>query len=116
MSVIKFEITDDHLKLLSFLELHYMDGNLITINDDINSPFGVGDKYEDMGLILFGKPEGDFDPHDYEPILYDKEQMEYMENLLKELPQVIQIVARLKTFESGLYKRKFNDYVWKKIG
>lgn len=114
MSVIKFELKDEHIKLMKALRFRMDRDYNITVTDEygFNSPFGGSNLYEDIDVILNGKPE-DFDPMaEYKPLSEAKE-LEYFE-LFKELPNALEIVLSLGTFETGHYKRKYHDRLgWK---
>jgi len=120
MSIIKFEITEDHLKLLPHLKFNSKGEHITTQNSDGLSAFGDDDIFESIGLIIYGKPKvgDDFDIMNNLGLTYTEEEQEYMANLLNDIPQVLDIVLKSPNFkpETGLYKRKFHDTIWKKIG
>lgn len=114
MSVIKFELKEEHLKLLKHLEWSELSlHNEIHTNGE-NTPFGGIDYYEDMGVILYGQPE-EFDPFDGDPFQWTKEQKEEMDNLLSELPRAIEVILYAQSFKTGTYRTKYHDKHWKKI-
>lgn len=111
MSVIKFELKEDHLKLLKHVQWNReFNGEVIVTSGE--NPFGGFDHYEDMGVILYGKPE-EFDPFDGNPFLWTDEQKEEMDKLLSELPTAIDIILNTGSFELGSYKTKFHNREWK---
>lgn len=111
MSVIKFELKEDHLKLLKHVEWDRdFNGEVIVTSGE--NPFGGFDHYEDMGVILYGKPD-DFDPFDGNPFLWTDEQKEEMDKLLSELPTAIDVILNTHSFELGTYKTKFHNRQWK---
>lgn len=111
MSVIKFELKEDHLKLLKHVEWDRdFNGEVIVTSGE--NPFGGFDHYEDMGVILYGKPD-DFDPFDGNPFLWTDEQKEEMDKLLSELPTAIDVILNTYSFELGTYKTKFHNRQWK---
>jgi hypothetical protein len=113
MSIVKFELTENHLKLIRNLRFRMDDTNNITCSD-VLSPFGGDNLYEDMDLILNGKPD-DFDPMKLPEGLSD-ETVGVLANLYSELPMALEIVLGLNTFELGWYKRKWHDRSgWKKV-
>jgi hypothetical protein len=63
MSVVKFELKEEHVKLLKYLRWSKDDKNIIiNISDDEDSvPFGSDNIHEAIDLILNGRPEN-FDP------------------------------------------------------
>lgn len=112
MSVIKFELKDEHLKLLKHLSWsEYSDG---VISTEGKTPFDGFDHYEDMGIILYGRPD-DFDPFEGDPFVWTQEQQDEMDVLLHELPTAIEVVLNAQTFETGRYKTKFHNRDWKLI-
>jgi len=114
MSIIKFKLTDDHIKLVKHLGWGELtDTNLIRTTDQ-GSPFGGFDYYEDMGVILYGKPN-DFDPFDGNPFQWSNEQKLEMDKLLKELPMALEVILNKQTFEPGLYKTRYHNREWKKV-
>ena len=115
MALIKFELQANHIKLLKYLNWEINDDNSIFTPIENETPFGGLDLIEDIGLMIFGKPEGDFDPlNEYNP-QYSEEQIREMKLLYSELPMALEIILFLGTFETGVYKRKWNQKNWKKI-
>jgi len=117
MSVIKFELKEEHVKLLKHLRWSLMENNFLVSAEDIRediAPFGGDNVYESIDLILKGKPE-DFNPIETEEISYTSEQKEQWDKLISELPTALEIILYLKTFELGWYKAKYHDRLWKKI-
>jgi hypothetical protein len=116
MSVIKFELKEDHLKLLKHLEWEKdFNGEVIVTSGE--NPFGGFDHYEDMGVILYGKPDNfdPLEPIEGNPFIWTDEQREEMDKLLSELPMALDVVLYTQSFEIGKYKTKFHDKNWKKI-
>jgi hypothetical protein len=119
MSVIKFELKEDHFKLLKHLSWKELTKGKEITTDGTNSPFGGLDYYEDMGIILFGQPEG-FNPEihdggDGDPFEWSKEQKEEMDELIKELPVALEIILSTGSFELGRYKCRYHIREWKKL-
>jgi hypothetical protein len=113
MSVVKFELKEEHLKLIRGLRFRMDDDNNITCADML-SPFGGDNIYEDMNVILYGKPD-DFDPMKL-PDELAQDTVEQLSNLYSELPNALEIVLTLNTFETGWYKRKWHDRSgWKRL-
>jgi hypothetical protein len=108
MSIIKFEVKEDHLKVLPFLQFK-VEGRSITSGDESQSPFGGEDLYTEMGNMIFGKPDGEFDPMSTEDPQYSTEQKLYLEELFQELPTVLDIVLKYGQALPGTYKRKYHD-------
>lgn len=126
MSLVKFEVKEDHLKLLKFLQWSQTDtDHLISIssidNDDaaniVLTPFGGDDIMEDIGAILYGQPE-EFDPMDEDAEFgksnWGEEKEAYMRELFDGLSTALSIVLYTQSFDLGHYKRKFHDVVWTK--
>lgn len=117
MSVIKFNLKEEHIKLLKHLRWSKNKNNLIiNVSDDEESlPFDEYNIYEAIDLILNGRPEG-FNPfEESEPIEYTSEQKEYFDSLYNELPTALDIILYNQNFELGQYKTKYNCREWKKI-
>ena len=118
MALIKFKLDDKHITLLKFLDWEIIkDENKLStlIEEGATTPFGGISLVEDIGNMLFGKPEGEFDPiNPYGPQYTDKQKDE-IGRLFSELPRALEIVLFLQTFETGVYKRKWNLKNWKKI-
>ena len=119
MSIIKFDILEDHLKLVPFIKFN-VDGHSLVAGSPITedsieekSPFGGEDFYVDMGLMIYGKVEKEFDPHSEEGIQYTTDQKKYMDKLFTELPTVIEILLSTGTFKPGQYSRKAHGIDWK---
>lgn len=114
MSILKFELKKDHLNLLKHINWSEMDETNVIRTIDSPSPFGGDDIYEDMGLILYGLPEG-FNPLEDVEIEYTDEQKQEMDKLLNELPMAIEVILNSNTFELGSYKTKWHYRDWKKL-
>ena len=105
MSVIKFELKEEHLKLLKHLEWSELSlHNEIHTNGE-NTPFGG---------ILYGQPE-EFDPFDGDPFEWSEEQKIEMDELISELPRAVEVVLYTQSFKIGTYRTKYHDKHWKKI-
>ena len=116
MSVIVFELKDEHIKLLK--QLSWTSSNKIIVSvDDVSEQllFGENNVYEAIDMILNGKP-ADFDPLNTEEFPeYSPEQIAAWDTLLSELPTALNIILYNCSFETGTYKTKFNQRVWKKL-
>lgn len=121
MALDKFELKNEHIALIKNL---VWDENIIGLFEkdeelplnQYKSPFGGDNIIEDMGLILYGKPEGEFDPLSDESETYTKEQIEDMKNLLKNLKIALDITIFCGNFEVGWYSKKHHLRNWKKNG
>lgn len=118
MSVISFELKEEHVKLLKHLRWSLKDNLIINLGhdgDDYVPVFGENNLHEAMDIILNGVPE-DFDPFNYEEEKkYTQEQKEYWDKLYNELPTALDIILYNGNFDLGVYKTKWHDRVWKKI-
>ncbi len=116
MSLIKFEFKNEHLLLLKNLKWSYHLNKFLVSADDFltdQSPFGGDDIYEDIDLILNGKPEN-FDPLSSNRKEFSLEQKEEWDKLMNELPIALDIVLYTNSFEIGHYKTRYHDRNWKK--
>jgi hypothetical protein len=117
MALIKFELKENHIKLLKHLKWS-LDTNFIVSKGNDNeeygdSPFGGDDLIEDMNIIINGKRDN-FDPLNDEILgidLSDDEKNELME-LYDELPMALDIILYTSSFEPGNYKSKWYDRNW----
>jgi len=114
MSILKFELKKEHLDLLRHINWSEMDETNVIRTIDSPSPFGGDDVHEDMGLILYGLPEG-FNPLEDVEMEYTNEQKQMMDKLLNELPMAIEVILNSNTFELGHYKTKWHYRDWKKL-
>ena len=114
MSVIKFELKENHINLLKHLEWNELTESKDIVTKGENTPFGGFDHYEDMGPILYGQP-ADFDPFEGNPFEWTDEQKEEMDELLAELPMALEIILNTQSFKPGNYKTKFHDRHWKQL-
>lgn len=117
MSVIKFELTEQHISLIKNIDFellfnlvdndyHSYEGNLFGQSDD---------KFDDIGLIIYGKPEKEFDPTSSDINVYSEEQKDEMSKLISELPTAFKIMVQTGTFIDGKYKTRHHDINWKKL-
>ena len=104
MGLIKIVITEDHLKLAKQLIFSNLDG-VIFAADEVGSPFGGDDRLTDIEIILDGVPEGGVDPFGDIPEMSDEKKERY-EKLYADLPNVLEVILSLQTFETGHYKRR----------
>lgn len=120
MSLIKFKLTEDHIKLVRQLKINIRnnDENIDYIIIDNKEPFGSKDIFDDIFLILYGKPsngELNINPWDKGQKPWTDEQLNYMKKLLIELPYALDIILYTGKFEVGFYKTKSYHRDWKKI-
>jgi hypothetical protein len=119
MSVIKFELKQEHLTLLENLSFSVNKNNIIQgVKDEIDNiapPFGANSIYEAIDLIFNGKPEG-IDPFTTETeIEYTEEQKAEWDSLYRELPTAMEIILSTKSFTLGKYKCISYKKDWKLI-
>ena len=117
MALDKFEIEPYHLILLKHLEWEIIkDSNKLSsiIEEGSESPFGGLSVIEDIGVMLFGKPEGKFDPLSPYGPQYSDEQKETIEKIWDSLPKALTICCYTQKFETGHYTKKWNLNNWKK--
>lgn len=118
MSVVKFKLTDDHIKLLRQLRWSNTPDNKVIISvDNVDEPllFNENNVYEAIDMILNGKPP-EFDPLNNDELpTYSSEQITNWDKLLSELPVALDIVMYNGHFNVGTYKTKFSDRDWKNI-
>jgi hypothetical protein len=117
MSVLKFELKEEHVKLLKNLRWGVKDGVIVnTYNDgeDYIPPFGEDNLYEAIDVILNGKPTN-FDPFNTSEISdYTEEQKAEWDKLYQELPIALDIVLFNGSYELGFYKTKWHLRNWVK--
>lgn len=118
MALDKFELKKEHLILLRNLgwELISKDRIATLLDEGAETPFGGIDLIEDVGNMIYGKPEGDplmFDPLSPIGPQYTEEQETNIKTIVSELPIALEIVLYLQTFELGHYTKKWNLKDWK---
>jgi hypothetical protein len=117
MALLKFNLTENHIKLLKHLKWSLNNDNnieSIDIEDSLTSPFGGDNIYEDINTILNGKP-ADFTDFLENGIEFTEEEKSDMIKLYKELTKALDIILFTSSFEPGLYSTKWYDRNWKKI-
>ena len=116
MSILKFELKDEHIKLLSNLDWSINDnGEVCGVKDEgdeIAPPFGEFDKYQAIDLILNGKQEGIDLLETYELPEYSDEQKAEWDKLYSELPLALSVILKRQSFQTGNYKTKYHDIFW----
>lgn len=119
MSVLKLELKQEHVTLLSKLRWCMKDNIISGVKhdgEDYMPPFNGDNLYEEIDLILNGMPE-DFDPFNTEEAkAYSDEQKAEWDKLYSELPLALDIILHNNSFKLGTYKTKYHDRLWKKIG
>jgi hypothetical protein len=114
MSVIIFDLTEQHIKVVK--ELNWgLSGNFITTQktSEHTSSFETTTNYEAIDLILNGKKEIADDC--FEDECFSDEEKELFDKILKELPMAIDVIMFTGEFKPGKYKTKYHIRDWKKI-
>lgn len=115
MSVVNFELKDDHIKLLRNISWTLKYGDLVLkrpfLDDDSELLVNV---YEDVDLILNGNVYEIDALGDQSPV-YSEQQKLVWDNLLSELPTAMDVILYTGKFEIGMYKTKFHVRSWKKV-
>jgi len=118
MSIIKFNLKEEHVKLLRNLRWGMKDNLIVNMNNDGEEyipPFGEDNLYEAIDVILNGKPTN-FDPFNTNEIVeYTDEQKAEWDKLYSELPTALDLVLFNGSYELGLYKTKWHLRNWVKI-
>ncbi len=104
MSILKFELTEKHITLVRNVDWQ-------TLQDMDEETM-----HEEFGVILYGKPETEFDPMSSDSPEYTEEQIAEMNLLHAELPTALQIMLATGDFFAGNYKTKHHDINWVKVG
>jgi len=105
MAIKRFEVTEDHLKLLRRAYVSWWDCEFGAPCIDCKRPYGNSDVLEDMAEIL----EIEMFEDAYGEKHFHKGQPEYLATLHKELQTVLQIALQTGTFQAGWY-RNLSDY------
>lgn len=116
MSILKFEVTEQHLLLLKHLRWSINKNGFIigTEDEEIDpAPFNENSLYEAIDLILNGKR--DLTQDSFLAVEYSQAQKEEWDKLYSELPTVLSIVLQRQSFELGKFRTKWHDLDWKKI-
>jgi hypothetical protein len=117
MSVITFELKQEHIDLLKHLKWSLTSDKFIVSAENITEDtalFGADNTYEAIDLIFNGKPEN-FNPLETSAIVYTQEQKDKWDALIEELPMALDIVLYNGHFELGNYRTKYHIRQWKKV-
>lgn len=112
MALLKFELTEQHISLCRYIDW--------TEFPTRKEAFDNGNKnmkkeiYDEFGLILYGKPDKEFDPMESEQESWSDKHIEEMDKFVQELPTALQIMLQTGNFEYGTYKTKHYLIEWKK--
>ena len=99
MSVLKIEVTEQHLKLLKHLRWSINKAGFIlgTEDEEIDrAPFNENSLYEAIDLILNGKRDMNHDS--FLEVDYSQAQKDEWDKLYSELPSVLSIVLQRQSF------------------
>lgn len=114
MRIKRFEVKEEHIKLLKKLNFDFdsrteFGAPLISPK----RPYGNSDVYQDIADIIGIKPEvTDWDNED--DFFSDTQEM-YMYALHKDMTTVLNILCVNLTIEAGMYQAKVYSDNWKKI-
>lgn len=117
MSLIKFELTDEHVKLIKQLKWNTIAfPHIPSLEVNPATPFSNGDRIVyDIGLVLHGY-DGNPVQHDTEnDPTYGETEINRMKKLYEELPIALDIISFFGEFKTGWYKTKSYVRDWKKI-
>lgn len=118
MALLKFELKEDHIKLLKHLRWSISSDQLVSRGADKeeygDSPFGGDDLVEDLNTILNGKPDN-FDPLNDVGIEISEDEKVRMLEIYYELPTALDVILYSGSFELGHYKTKWYDRNWVKF-
>jgi hypothetical protein len=120
MSIIKFKLKEEHIKLLKTVNWGEI---MFKVEEDGYNIFGGLNKYEDIALAIYGvnhylNPDNDleYDPFESPDSIWSEEQKLEMDKLESELPLAIEVILSMGDFKlmPGTYSAKITDRVWKK--
>lgn len=118
MSVIKFKLTEEHIKLIKEINWYKIAFPHIEHEVNPNTPFTDGDSIlDDIALILYGRnPDYEIlpDSETHRPQLTE-EEVAHVRKLYEELPMALDVICQTGKFECGDYKTKYSIRFWKKI-
>ena len=109
----KFELTENHIKLLNRMYVYWDDGSYDGAPCiDTKRPYGNSSVAYDVYEIIHGK-EWDYGEHDE----MTEEIYEQMMDIHAETATALQIVLCTKSFEPGTYQKKspYDSLSWRKI-
>ena len=114
MAIVKFELKKGHIILLKHLTWRIDESNALITKVENETPYGGLSLLEDVGVMLYGQPEGEFDPLSPYGPQYTEEQTLEVDKLYSELPLALEVINYTQSFELGHYKTKFNIRNWRK--
>ena len=115
----KFTVTEEHLKLLSRLQVEWNYSGTGVPIFNVESPYGNKGIYRDMLRILGWKIEVVLNNETYD-YFSDNDQIpkaieEKLYNIHKETEKALEICLRTRSFETGTYQSDVNESNWKRI-
>jgi len=109
---IRFELTDQHLKLIRRMTVKYNDYCEFGAPEiDPKRPYGNSSVYYDIGEILNIEPKGG----DIDDPEFTEEQKEFMLALHKSTAKALQVILASGSFEIGVYESEEYLDNWVKI-
>jgi hypothetical protein len=114
MALEKFELKEEHVKLLTHLKFNLNEKSLSS-TIEYGTPYGGDDFYEDCSLILFGVKKVSVDLKAESIIDVSEEDKSFIDKIYSELPKALNVILNTNSFEIGKYKTKFGRNNWKKI-
>ena len=114
MSILKFELKEEHIVLLKSFKWCEMDESMVIKSDSEDNTLSVYDDHDVVGAMIFGLPDNYVAIED-ECIPFTEQQIEEIDKLISELPMALDVILNGGTFEPGFYKTKFVHRDWKKI-
>ena len=112
MALLKFELTELHIVLCKNIDWESFQDNKNAF--DGGSDVAKNLMYEEFGLIMYGKPDVEFDPTSSEEIFWSEEQKVEMDKYIKELPTALKVMLQTGEFEPATYRTKHYLVEWKK--
>lgn len=114
-----FELKKEHLALIKCIDFTSETFSLIGNIHSAVSPFGGVDLKTDLGDILIGRELSE----DEKTTLRNagtefktREDSEWMLKIYQEVPQALDVINNTFSFEPGIYRTRWYDRNWKKIG
>lgn len=106
----KFEITEDHIKLLRAANVRWEDCEFGAPAIDCKRPYGNSSVYQDI-IEICG-----FDIREDEYGDLIAEDRVYLRQLHAETETALQIFLCTGKMETGIYEQQGNKYEWKRVG
>lgn len=108
----RFELTNDHLKLIQEMNIGYNEGcEFGAPNVDPKRPYGNSDVYNDIGEILGIKPEQEDDWGNE----FSNDQIDYMNKIHRQTAKALQVILSSKSFSTGFYEADMYRDNWQPI-